>query len=71
MPFASTATLTGPTREVRIDRIVPLGFNVRLELVGADGERLSVQTNRDEAELREFAPGQIVYVRPTRHTIFA
>ena len=60
----------GSTREVMIDRIVHLGFNVRLELLDADGERLSVQTTRDHAELNEFAPGQIVYVKPTRHTTF-
>src|SRR6478672_11660284 len=60
----------GSTREVMIDRIVHLGFNVRLELLDGDGERLSVQTTRDNAELREFAPGQIVYVKPTRHTTF-
>jgi sulfate/thiosulfate transport system ATP-binding protein len=60
----------GSTREVMIDRIVHLGFNVRLELVDGDGERLSVQTTRDHAELLEFASGQIVYVRPTRHTTF-
>jgi hypothetical protein len=29
-----------------------------------------VQTTRDHAELLEFASGQIVYVRPTRHTTF-
>lgn len=60
----------GSTREVMIDRIVHLGFNVRLDLVGGDGERLSVQTTRDQAELLELAHGQIVYVRPTRHTTF-
>ena len=60
----------GSTREVMIDRVVHLGFNVRLDLVGTDGERLSVQTTRDNAELNEFAPGQIVYVKPTRHTTF-
>jgi len=60
----------GSTSEVMIDRVVHLGFNVRLELVGTDGERLSVQTTRDNAELNEFAPGQIVYVKPTRHTTF-
>src|SRR6476660_7933031 len=60
----------GSTSEVMIDRIVHLGFNVRLDLVGTDGERLSVQTTRDNAELNEFAPGQIVYVKPTRHTTF-
>jgi len=61
----------GSTREVMIDRIVHLGFNVRLELVDSEGERLSVQTTRDHAELLEFDAGQIVYVRPTRHTTFA
>ena len=60
----------GSTSEVMIDRVVHLGFNVRLDLVGSDGERLSVQTTRDNAELNEFAPGQIVYVKPTRHTTF-
>ena len=60
----------GSTNEVMIDRVVHLGFNVRLDLVGSEGERLSVQTTRDNAELNEFAPGQIVYVKPTRHTTF-
>jgi sulfate transport system ATP-binding protein len=60
----------GSTREVMIDRVVHLGFNVRLELVGGDGERLSVQTTRDQAELLELDAGQIVYVRPVRHTTF-
>jgi sulfate transport system ATP-binding protein len=60
----------GSTREVMIDRIVHLGFNVRVDLVDGDGERLSIQTTRDQAELLELAPGQIVYVRPTRHTTF-
>ena len=39
--------------------------------VDGDGERLSVQTTRDHAELLEISSGQIVYVRPTRHTTFA
>ncbi len=60
----------GSTREVMIDRVVHFGFDVRLDLVGADGERLSVQTTRDEAELLELDAGQIVYVRPTRATTF-
>jgi sulfate transport system ATP-binding protein len=60
----------GATREVMIERIVHLGFNVRLDLVDGEGERLSVQTTRDHAELLELVSGQIVYVRPTRHTTF-
>jgi sulfate transport system ATP-binding protein len=61
----------GSTREVMIDRIVHLGFNVRLDLVDGDGKRLSLQTTRDEAALLELVTGQIVYVRPTRRTTFA
>ena len=60
----------GSTQQVVIDRIVHLGFNVRLDLVGSDGERLSVQTTRDQAELLELGSGQTVYVRPTRQTTF-
>jgi sulfate/thiosulfate transport system ATP-binding protein len=61
----------GSTREVMIERVVHLGFDVRVELVDGAGERLSVQTTRDQAELLELEPSQIVYVRPTRHTTFS
>jgi sulfate transport system ATP-binding protein len=61
----------GATREVMIERVVHLGFDVRVELGDGVGERLSVQTTRDQAELLELAPRQIVYVRPTRHTTFS
>jgi sulfate transport system ATP-binding protein len=60
----------GATHEVMIERVVHLGFDVRVELVDGDGERLSARTTRDQAELLELAPSQIVYVRPTRHTTF-
>jgi sulfate transport system ATP-binding protein len=60
----------GTTREAIVDRLVHLGFEVRAELVRDDGERFSVQLTRDEAERLELAPGQIVYVRPTKQTTF-
>jgi sulfate transport system ATP-binding protein len=60
----------GSTREAMIERIVHLGFEVRVELVRDDGERLSVQTTRDEAEQLELEQGQIVFVSPTRETVF-
>jgi sulfate transport system ATP-binding protein len=60
----------GTTREVLIDRIVHFGFDVRLDLVGDNGERLSLRTTRDQAEILELVSGQIVYVRPTRATTF-
>ena len=53
-----------------IDRIVHLGFEVRIDLVREDGERIHVQTTRDEAEQLELEEGQIVFVSPTRQTTF-
>ena len=44
----------GTTREAMIERIVHLGFEVRVELVRDDGEPLSVQLTRDEAERLEL-----------------
>jgi sulfate/thiosulfate transport system ATP-binding protein len=61
----------GSTREAMVERIVHLGFEVRAELVRDDGQVLSVQLTRDQAETLELEPGQIVYVRPTRETTFA
>jgi sulfate transport system ATP-binding protein len=60
----------GTTREAMIERIVHLGFEVRVELARDDGERLSLQLTRDEAERLELERGQIVFVRPTRATTF-
>ena len=60
----------GTTREAMIDRIVHLGFEVRVDLVREDGERLQVQLTRDEAEQLDLGRGQIVFVRPTRQTTF-
>ena len=61
----------GTTREVMIDRIVHLGFEVRVDLVDGDGGRMSVQLTRDEAERLELDRGEIVYVRPTKQTTFS
>jgi sulfate transport system ATP-binding protein len=61
----------GTTKEAMVVRLVHLGFEVRVELMRDDGERLSAQLSRDEAAALELAPGQIVYVRPTRQTTFA
>jgi len=61
----------GATREAMVERIVHLGFEVRVDLMREDGEPLSVQLTRDEAESLELDRGQIVYVRPTRQTTFS
>ncbi len=60
----------GTTREAMIERLVHLGFEVRVELVRDDGERLSAQVTREQAEALELEKGQIVFVRPTRQTVF-
>jgi sulfate transport system ATP-binding protein len=60
----------GSTREAQVERVVHLGFEVRAELVRDDGETLAVQLTRDQAAQLELERGQIVYVRPTRATVF-
>jgi sulfate transport system ATP-binding protein len=60
----------GTSREALIERITHLGFEVRAELVRDDGERLSAQLDRGEAEALELEAGQIVYVRTTREKVF-
>jgi sulfate transport system ATP-binding protein len=61
----------GSTQEAMVQRLVHLGFEVRVELVRDDGETLSAQLTREQVEALELQHGQIVYVRPTRQTVFA
>jgi sulfate transport system ATP-binding protein len=61
----------GTTREAMVERIVHLGFEVRVDLVRDDGERLTAQLSRDEARLLELEPGQILFARAARQTVFA
>jgi sulfate/thiosulfate transport system ATP-binding protein len=65
-----TVQSNGSTREALIERIIHLGFEIRVELVRDDGERMSVQITRDEAERLEIEEGQIVFVKPTKQTTF-
>ena len=60
----------GSTQEAQIERLVHLGFEVRVELVRDDGEHLSVQVTREQAEALELERGHIVFVRPTRQKTF-
>jgi sulfate transport system ATP-binding protein len=61
----------GVTQEAQVERIVRLGFEVRVDLVRDDGERLHVQLTRNEAEVLELAPTDIVYVRTRRERTFS
>jgi sulfate/thiosulfate transport system ATP-binding protein len=61
----------GATREGMVERIVHLGFEVRVELVLEDGSQASAQVTRDEVDALDLREGQIVFVRPTRTTVFS
>jgi sulfate/thiosulfate transport system ATP-binding protein len=55
-------------QEATIERIVHLGFEVRVELSLPDGERIEAQLTKKEAERLELLDGQRVYIRPSRVT---
>ena len=56
-----TLELNGLTREALVERVLYLGFEVRVELVREDGERISVQITRDEEARLEIEAGQIIF----------
>jgi sulfate transport system ATP-binding protein len=51
------------TSEAMIDRILHLGFEVRVELSLGEGDSTWVQTTRSQAEELELSEGQIVWLR--------
>jgi sulfate transport system ATP-binding protein len=57
--------------EAMVERVVHLGFEVRVELVREDGQHLIAQLTQEQAEQLELEHGQIVYVRPSRETTFS
>jgi sulfate transport system ATP-binding protein len=61
----------GETEEAMVERIVGLGFEVRVELGLADGGEIWAQLTREQAEQLELRDGQIVYVRPERTKTFS
>jgi sulfate/thiosulfate transport system ATP-binding protein len=61
----------GGTQEAMVERIVHLGFEARVELVREDGQQLFAQLTQEQAEQLELERGQIVYVRPSRETVFS
>ena len=56
--------------EAMVERVVHLGFEVRVELVRDDGQHVLVQLTKEEADQLELERGQIVFVRPSRETVF-
>lgn len=62
---------TESAAEAMIDRIVHLGFEVRVELSLGDGESTWVQTTRGTAEELELGERQIVWLRPEAQPVTA
>jgi sulfate transport system ATP-binding protein len=61
----------GSTEEAMIDRIVHLGFEVRVEFTLQDGTQAWSQLTREEADRLELEQGQIVYVRTGSPRVFS
>jgi hypothetical protein len=55
----------GASEEVMIEGLVPLGSDVRLDLVAAGGERRSVLLSGEEANELELEQGEILFVSRT------
>jgi sulfate/thiosulfate transport system ATP-binding protein len=62
---------SGDAAEAMIDRIIHLGFEVRVELSLGDGDKTWVQTTRSRAEELELGEGQIVWLRPEAEPVSA
>jgi sulfate transport system ATP-binding protein len=56
--------------EAMIDRIIHLGFEVRVELTVHDGSAVNAQVTRAQLEELELTEGQIVWVETSRRTKF-
>lgn len=62
---------TDGAEEAMIDRIIHLGFEVRVELTLGDGEKTWVQTTKGQVQELELTDGEIVWLRPNSPTVDA
>jgi sulfate transport system ATP-binding protein len=58
------------TAEAMVQRIVALGFEIRVELVLGDGTQVWAQLTRGELQRLELREGQIAYLRPVQAKSF-
>lgn len=72
-PHDMTVTLDRDAgdEEAMVQRIVALGFEVRVELVLGDGTEVWAQLTRAELQKLELREGQIVYLRPGQAKSFS
>jgi sulfate transport system ATP-binding protein len=64
-------TLVPEADGARVERLVHLGFEVRVDLARDDGRKLQAQVTRDEAEQLGLHQGQQLGLRPRRERRFA
>ena len=55
---------TDGAEEAMIDRVIHLGFEVRVELTLGNGEKTWVQITKSQAQELELTDGEIVWLRP-------
>jgi sulfate transport system ATP-binding protein len=60
----------GQTTLGTVERVVHLGFEVRVELLLEDGRDCWAQVTREEVDELELVPGDRVFVRPRRTRVF-
>jgi sulfate transport system ATP-binding protein len=65
------AQSNGQTEQATVIRIVPLGFEVRVELDLGDDKEIWAQLTREEADQLQLREGQSVFVRPERTKVFS
>jgi sulfate transport system ATP-binding protein len=58
----------GKYREATVEKVVHLGFEVRVELSFPDGKLIEAQLTKKDVERLELLEGQRVFVRPSRVT---
>lgn len=61
----------GGGSEALVERVVHLGFEVRVELKLHDGREIWAQVTREQAQERELREGQILSVRLPSPRVFA
>jgi sulfate transport system ATP-binding protein len=66
-----TLAANGTTREAHVQRIVHLGFEVRVELVFVDGTNFWAQVTRHDVDELRLEEGARVYVKPSKERVFA
>lgn len=59
------------TEEAMVQRIVALGFEIRVEFVIGDGTEVWAQLTRSELQKLELREGQIVHLRPGQAKSFS